>query len=109
MFKSSLGRKCPSLLKIVSLTLPRRICFFLSFFFAINLFDLWSALAQALKVMIENVEMEKRRIPPSLPCLEAKILSKHKIASCHLCRVQLFFFFFGAISMVLIAGLWFRV
>jgi hypothetical protein len=49
--------------------------------------------AQALKVMIENVEMEKRRIPPSLPCLEAKILSKHKIASCHLCGVQLFFFF----------------
>jgi hypothetical protein len=74
------------------------------------LFDLWSALvqAQALKVMIENVEMEKRRIPPSLPCLEAKILSKHKIASCHLCGVQLFFFF-GAISMVLIAGLGFRV
>lgn len=63
--------------------------------------------AQALKVMIENVEMEKRRIPPSLPCLEAKILSKHKIASCHLCGVQLFFF--GAISMLLIAGLGFRV
>jgi hypothetical protein len=63
--------------------------------------------AQALKVMIESVEMEKRRIPPSLPCLEAKILSKHKIA-CHLCGVQLFFFF-GAISMVLIAGLGFRV